>query len=87
MAGIRAAEDRQATQQARFWKPLEVLAWRFTLSAALALSLLVAYGLGTRSSPPVLTTSQMQADGILEAQQPLTGDEVLLSLAESNHGK
>jgi anti-sigma factor RsiW len=91
MARIRAEEEQGSAREDRFWRPLEALAWRMTLSAALALTLLVAYGLKARPEPPAFTTtSQLQTGSLFESvQQPSTGDDVLLSLAESqnNHGK
>ncbi len=91
MARIRAEEEQRSAREDWFWRPLEALAWRMTLSAALALTLLVAYGLKTRPAPPAFTTtSQLQTGSLFESvQQPSTGDDVLLSLAESqnNHGK
>lgn len=91
MARIRAEEEQRSAREDRFWRPLETLAWRMTLSAVLALTLLVAYGLKTRPTPPAFTaTSQLQTGSLFESiQQPSTGDDVLLSLAESqnNHGE
>lgn len=91
MAGIRAEEQQRSAPEDRLWRPLEALAWRMTLSAALALTVLVVYGLKMRPSPPAFTTtSQLRAASLLESvQQPSTGDDVLLSLAESQnaHGR
>lgn len=88
MARIQVAQEGQSARD-RFWKPLEALVWRLTLSAALALVLLLAYGLRLRPAPPAVTAvSQVQAGDLLEpVQQPATGDEVLLSIAENSHGK
>ena len=91
MARIRVDEQQRSAREDRVWRPLEALAWRMTLSAALALTLLVAYGLKARPSPPAFApTSQLRAGSLFESvQQPSTGDDVLLSLAESQntHGK
>lgn len=88
MARIQVEEENRSLQD-KFWKPLEALVWQLTLSAALALVLLVAYGLQARPGlPGVTAVARVQAGDLLDpAQQLSTGDEVLLSIAENNHGK
>ncbi|HEV3254764.1 MAG TPA: hypothetical protein VG033_10165 [Candidatus Acidoferrales bacterium] len=87
MALIREEE----TQGAKFLKPLEVLAWRLAISASLAVALLIGYGLRPRTEAQTVIMSARQA-GTEEIfpdpdQQPASRDEVLLEIAQTNHGK
>lgn len=87
MALIREEE----TQGSRFLKPLESLAWRLALSASLAVALLIGYGLRPRIGAQTVVTSARQArsEEIFPDpdQQPASRDEVLLEIAQTNHGK
>lgn len=85
MATIRAEESRRAS----FWRPLEILASRMAVSAAVLLVVLAAYvfefSAAQRAAPPE-TPSQIN-----ENLPELTGDqssqdEILLTLAEIGHG-
>jgi hypothetical protein len=87
MALIREEE----TQGAKFLKPLEVLAWRLAISASFAVALLIGYGLRPRTEAQTVIMSARQA-GTEEIfpdpdQQPASRDEVLLEIAQTNHGK
>jgi hypothetical protein len=70
---------------------VEALSSRLALSAALALALLVGYGLTPYSSglPEVTSVRQSTAPDIFPelAHQPMNRDEVLMTIAETNHGK
>lgn len=90
MAAIRVEEDRLAEENS-FWRPMQIMAWRLALSAALALVLLFAYA---RFVPlPVPSAARIVAqtsDPELipdPAARPLNGDEVLLMGAEFSYGK
>lgn len=92
MARIRAAESELTAERAGFWQSLVTLGWRFTASAALALLVLVAYDAGrARHAQPIHTAVRpIQATDFLlasdPAQPPANRDEVLLMVAETNHG-
>lgn len=93
MARIRAAESELTADRAGFWQSLVTLGWRFAATAALALAVLVAYdaaGHARRTQPsqvavrPIQTTDFLLAAG--PAQPPANRDEVLMMVAETNHG-
>lgn len=92
MARIREAESDLTAERAGFWQSLVTLGWRFTATAALALAVLVAYDAGhARHAQPVQATVRpMQAGDFFfasdPAQPPANRDEVLLMVAETNHG-
>jgi anti-sigma factor RsiW len=87
MAAIR--EELQV-RAGSFWRPLETLAWRFSLSAAFALVLLAGY---EAIAPGHLQTAlSMRQSEVRElfpdaVQQPTGRDDVLMALAEKNHAK
>jgi predicted anti-sigma-YlaC factor YlaD len=87
MALIRDEEARGS----RFLKPLESLAWRLALSASLVVTLLIGYGLRPRIGTQTAITSARQArsEEIFPDpdQQPANRDEVLVEIAQTNHGK
>jgi anti-sigma factor RsiW len=88
MALIREGE----TQGSRFLAPfLEALAWRLALSASLVVALLIGYGLRpiTGAQTVVVSARQARTEDIFPDpdQQPASRDEVLLEIAQTNHGK
>ena len=92
MAAIREEESRRSLVSA-FWQPLEILAWRLSLTAAVALAFLVGYGVRSDVGPAAevqQVSTSGQADGRAlfpePAQQPSSEDEVLLTIVEKNHG-
>lgn len=90
MARIRA-EAQRTKQEKSMWQPLAAFAWRFALSATLALALLVTYAVKLRNQPgadlTVLRASETR-DLISDMSgPPASRDEVLLMVAETNHGK
>jgi anti-sigma-K factor RskA len=92
MARIRATESDLTAERAGFWQSLVTLGWRFTATAALALLALVAYDAG-RARPPQprqVAVRPIQATDFLlasdPAQPPANRDEVLMMVAETNHG-
>lgn len=92
MARIRAAESELTAERAGFWQSLVALGWRFAATVALALAVLVAYDAGHARRPqpsqmairPIQTTDFLLAAG--PAQPPANRDEVLMMVAETNHG-
>lgn len=92
MARIRNAESELTVERAGFWQSLVSLGWRFAATAALALVVLVAYDAGRarHAQPkqmavrPIQTTDFLLASG--PAQPPANRDEVLMMVAETNHG-
>jgi predicted anti-sigma-YlaC factor YlaD len=92
MARIRAAESELTAERAGFWQSLVALGWRFAATAAFALLLLVAYDAGRarHAQPNALAIRPIQATDFLfasdPAQPPANRDEVLMMVAETNHG-
>lgn len=92
MARIRVAESDMSAERAGFWQSLVALGWRFAATAALALAVLVAYDAGRahHAQPVQATVRPMQAGDFFfasdPAQPPANRDEVLLMVAETNHG-
>lgn len=87
MAGIRAEEKVRAVS---FWRPLEALAWRFSLSAALALVLMAGYEvMAPGNLQPALAVRQAEVRELFPdpVQQPTGRDDVLVAIAEKNHAK
>lgn len=91
MVAIRDEEARRSLAW-NFWRPIEVLALRLSLTAALALAFLLGYGLThSRFSAPVDVEMASQP-GSHELfpdpiQRPITHDEVLMNIADQSHGK
>ena len=82
-ARIRGEEERLS-----FWKPLEIVAWRVSWSAAVALALLVGYVLSIDFRPESRDIPAAQREIFQEPTQPPTdGDEVLLTLANRGNGR
>jgi anti-sigma factor RsiW len=90
MAAIRVEED-ELVEENSFWRPMQIMAWRLALSAALALVLLFAYARFVPLPPPSTARIVAQtSDPELipdPAGRPLNGDEVLLMGAEFSYGK
>ena len=87
MARIRAAEQDRGV----LWQPFVSLAWRVAATASLALALLVTYdaGWGHRPQPNADSTRLTGVSDLFSpdpANLPANGDEVLMMVAESNHG-
>lgn len=87
---VEASIRGQMEKQHHFWRPLEVLAWRLSWSAGLALVLLGAY-LATSAlfrhegqKPQETEIREIFPDPV---RQPADRDEVLLTLAENGHGR
>ena len=84
----RIREEEGSGQQ--FWRPLERLASRLALAAAMALLVLTVYLFEfapPRNRGPVVTQAEATEGFPQPAEQPTSKDEILLTLAESNHGR
>lgn len=92
MARVHSAESALTAERAGFWQSLVTLGWRFAATAALALALLVAYDAGRahRAQPKQMAVRPIQTTDFLlasdPAQPPANRDEVLMMVAETNHG-
>lgn len=89
MATIRREEARAASPAA-FWAPLEFLASRLSLTAAMLLLALSAYILEfapRRNTPTPATRTELSASDFPQPPgDPVSNEEVLQSLAEINYG-
>jgi hypothetical protein len=89
MATIQREEARAASPAA-FWAPLEFLASRLSLTAAmllLALSVYMVEFAPRRSTPPPAARSELSANDFPQPpRDPVSNEEVLQSLAEINYG-
>jgi hypothetical protein len=91
MARIRTDKDVRAEKG--FWQPLVSMGWRFAATATLALALLVAYDTTSHVQPPAQEVASLDTGRTPDvfspdpARVPSTRDEVLMMVAESEHGK
>jgi anti-sigma factor RsiW len=92
MARIRT--DSAVRSERGFWQPLVSMGWRFAATSTLALALLVAYDSTfhvehTAQQPPALEASSRIPDMFSPdpARVPSSRDEVLMMVAEDEHGK
>jgi predicted anti-sigma-YlaC factor YlaD len=86
MARIRTQASQR--EQRSIWQPVAAFAWRFAMSATLALALLVAYA----SKRPGQTSSdlaQVRSGDLFSdpAGPPASRDDVLRMVADTDHGK
>ncbi len=86
VAGIRTEEARRG----QFWRPLELLASRLALTAAVTLLLLAVYLF--EFTPPrhrdqIASQSEISEGFSEPAAQPANKDEVLLTLAGNHNGR
>lgn len=88
MAAIHQEEAR-VTSPAAFWAPLEFLASRLSLTAAMLLLALSAYMVGfapRRGTPAPATRTELSASDFPQPPgDPVSNEEVLQSLAEMNY--
>lgn len=91
MARIRTDRDVRAEQG--FWQPLVSMGWRFAATATLALALLVAYDTTSHVQQSTDHAPMLDAVRIPDmfspdpARVPSSRDEVLMMVAENDHGK
>ena len=93
MARIHASErQNQATDRVGFWQPIVSMGWRFAATATLAFGVLLTYDV--RWAPhPQPNASATRLIGVSDifapdpARPPADRDEVLMMVAETNHGQ
>jgi anti-sigma-K factor RskA len=90
MARIRAEQERSA-ERTGFWQPLVRLGWRFAATATIVLGVLVTYdaGWGRHLQPNISTARLIRVSDIFSpdpANAPSNRDEVLMMVADTNHG-
>lgn len=90
MARIREQKVSQESPEV-FWRPLEFLASRLALTAAVLLLALSSYlvGVGPRQTTATLSNrTELSASDLPQPPgDPVSNEEVLLSLAERNNGR
>ena len=75
---LRAAEE----QQASFWGSFETWAWRWSLSAAMVVALMVGYVIGTRYPMPRNSgPNGLESREIFPEPEPSANDDAVLLLA------
>ena len=91
MARISLAEQERTAEHAGFWQPIAALGWRFAATATLAVGLLVSCDIGWSHYARLNVPSARSIEGNLFAPEPArvpaNGDEVLMMVAETSHGK
>jgi len=94
LAGVMAKiqeEKARAESPAAFWKPLEFLASRVSLSAAVLLLCLSVYLVEfapRRTAQPISIQTELSASDFPQPPgDPVSNEEVLLSLAERSNGR
>jgi|SRR5690348_53232 len=91
MARIGLAERERTAEHAGFWQPMVALGWRFAATATLAVGLLVSCDIGWSHYARLNAPSARSIEGNLfapePARAPVSGDEVLMMVAETSHGK
>jgi hypothetical protein len=91
MARIGLAEQERTAEHAGFWQPIVALGWRFAATATLAVGLLVSCDIGWSHYARLNVPSVRSIEGNLFAPEPArvpaNGDEVLMMVAETSHGK
>ncbi len=91
MARIRAAEQSPAFDRAGFWQPLVKWGWRFAATATVILGVLVTYdaGWGRHAQRDLVNARLMGVSDIFApdpGKAPANSDEVLIMVADTNHG-
>jgi hypothetical protein len=93
-AGVMARIREQKAQQEMpetFWRPLEFLASRLALTAAVLLLALSTYLVGGgpgQKAATLFNRTEISADDLPQPpSDPVSNEEVLLSLAERNNGR
>ena len=92
MLRIHSAEQERTAERAIFWQPFVASGWRFAATAALALGVLLTCDIGWSHYARLNVASTRSVEGIElfapePARAPANKDEVLMMVAETNHGK
>jgi anti-sigma factor RsiW len=90
----RIRSEREASREGRgLWQPFISLAWRFAATATLALAVMVTYDVAQHARAAQPNTGSARATEVrdlftAEADRvPVNRDDVLLMVAEADHGK
>jgi hypothetical protein len=91
MARIDSAEQERTAERATFWQPFVSFGWRFAATAMLALGILITYeaGWGSRLQPNLVAVRPSSVSDLFSPdpeKAPANSDEVLMMLADNNHG-
>jgi anti-sigma factor RsiW len=92
MAHIRS-ECEASIEAKGFWQPFVSLAWRFAATATLTLAVMVTYDVAWHArtaEPNVASVRGIEMRDLFTTDAdrvPVNRDDVLLMVAESNHGK
>ena len=91
MARIRVETERRIAEGTRFWQPFVSMAWRFAATAIVVLAILLSYAVRGHNPLPqqVASVGQAPLTDIFApdpTRAPSTQDEVLIMVAESDHG-
>jgi hypothetical protein len=92
LAAIRAEEDRRTSRRLVFWLPVEHLAGRMAMAAAMVVFALTVYVYAyVVPQTKVGTTAQIEYYELVPQPQmdpePQSKDEVLMSILERNHAR
>ncbi|MGH9691480.1 MAG: anti-sigma factor family protein [Candidatus Acidiferrales bacterium] len=91
MARIRTDADRRAAEGVAFWQPFVSMAWKVAATAMVVLVILLTYATRGNNLTQQQVTSVSQA-GLTDVfspdptRAPANQDEVLIMVADSNHG-
>jgi anti-sigma factor RsiW len=89
MARIRLEKDASAAERIGFWQPVISFGWRFAATAMLALVILLAYAVGSRSSRQrSASAGQVPLADVFAPDPtsvPANQDEILIMVAETDH--
>jgi Putative zinc-finger len=92
MARIRS--EREASVEAKgLWQPFVSLAWRLAATATLALAMMMTYDYAWHARTPEPNMASVRASETRDLfttdadRVPVNRDDVLLMVAEANHGK
>jgi predicted anti-sigma-YlaC factor YlaD len=86
MARIRT---EAVSAQKSIWRPVATFAWRFAMSATVALALLIAYASKRPADQVGTDVAQMRSGDLLydPAAPPASRDDVLRMVADTDYGK
>ena len=91
MARIRVETERRVAEGTSFWQPFVSMAWRFAATAMVVLAILLSYAVRGHNQPSqqVASVGQAPLTDVFSpdpTRAPTTQDEVLIMVAESDHG-
>jgi len=91
MARIHAAKDRATAERTNFWQSLVALEWRFAAMAVLVVAAMLTYDIrwNHASHPQPMVGQQTEVRDLFSPSSrivPVTQDDVLIMIAETDHG-